>query len=88
MTSEHNLGYTMAAFRSILLAQDAVRDGEYFDHWYAPGWEGTSWWKMPNRGGCECGQGFEVTEVYHFYASCDGKWHTRYGCYQVGDPDG
>lgn len=82
-------GYMMAAHCSMVLSQQAIREREtdFLDHWHAPGWAGISWVQMPNPGQCKCGEFFEVTEVYHYYASCDGKWHTRYRCYQVGESE-
>lgn len=76
MTAE-TFGETFAFARSLALHQAAGHVGG----WFAPGWSiDSSFEKMPNHGRCECGAGFSASDVYHYSATCDKTWHTRYEC--------
>lgn len=74
-------GWVFAFARSLALSQKSVDDE---DHWYAPGpWRNTPFDEMPNCGKCRCGAEFYVSDVYHFYATCDETWHTRQKCIPI-----
>jgi len=75
--SAETVGYGFAFARSLTMFQAAGHTGD----WFAPGWNPNSKFEeMPGRGSCECGQTFSVSDVYHYSATCDGMWHTRYAC--------
>lgn len=73
MTAD-TVGYGFAFFRS-----HSCDSAGYGDSWLVPDFTGEMLDEQTNYGDCACGDGFIVSDQYHWHES-NGKCHNRVEC--------